>query len=181
MNEKTQWSSPDLQNLVDLFYKSPEGLGQFQEVQQALMPEAYAQLLAHNRHMTVTVEKYHDSIVDVEVLEVHQTATHYSRKILLRNQSNQQVVQFGIVRINRTQLPVDVMQQIQDQGAPLGRILIDNQIMRNVKLLSLWQVDPGPDLTKAFDQGEFEFCYGRTAFLYLDGLPVVELLEIVKI
>lgn len=199
MNEKTQWASPDLQSLVDIFYPEPSELGMFQEVPGEQLPEGYRRLLDHQDHMTVTVEAYFDSPVDVEVLDVHRTATHYSRKILLRTQKTGRVVQFGIVRINRSQLPADVMKLIEDQVAPLGRILIENQIMRKVKRLSLWQVEGGREMECAFAsqdlpslQEELQHpatvvgrqgcvCYGRTAFLYLDALPVVELLEIVKV
>ncbi len=200
MNEKTQWSSPDLQSLVDIFYQQPSQLGEFREVSGQELPEAYRQLLDHNEHMTVTVESYFGSPVDVEVLDVHTTATHYSRKILLRTQNTGRVVQFGIVRLNRTQLPEHVMNLIEQQIAPLGRILIENRIMRNVKRLSLWEVTGGTEMSRAFAEGkpgadpvepavdengvEVEqacHCYGRTAFLYLDSLPVVELLEIVKV
>lgn len=206
MNEKTQWASPDLQSLVDIFYQDPAALGTFQEVPGDQLPPDYRQLLDHNEHMTVTVEAHFASRVDVEVLAVHQTDTHYSRKILLRTQSERQVVQFGIVRINRSQLPASVMEQIESQAAPLGRILIENQFMRKVKRLSLWRIEAGEEMRLAFQSSDLASlqqqlgqksqtaaqppggstvqpttCYGRTAFLYLDSLPVVELLEIVKV
>lgn len=199
MNEKTQWASPDLQSLVDIFYPNPADLGAFEEVTGEQLPSEYRRLLDHQEHMTVTVESFFESPVDVEVLAVHKTATHYSRKILLRTQVGGRVAQFGIVRINRSQLPETVMQLIEDQVAPLGRILIENRIMRNVKRLSLWKIQAGWEMRRAFASSELAslrqalergpaesasdpcLCYGRTAFLYLDGLPVVELLEIVKV
>lgn len=181
VNEKTQWASPDLQSLVDLFYEDSAELGHFDEVACAELPAPFGELLDHNRHMTVTVEAFHHSPVDVEVLQSQSTENHYSRKILLRRQSDHAVVQFGIVRINRTSLPGQIMDRIQRQDTPLGRILIENQMMRNVKRLSLWRITPGPALLQAFEAGPFEICFGRTAFLYLDALPVVELLEIVKV
>lgn len=199
MNEKTQWASPDLQSLVDIFYQKPADLGSFEEVTGEQLPAEYRRLLDHHEHMTVTVEDFFQSPVDVEVLAVHKTASHYSRKILLRTQDSGRVAQFGIVRINRSQLPGPVMQLIEDQVAPLGRILIENRIMRTVKRLSLWRIQAGWEMSQAFASSSLEslrstleqesaestsedcLCYGRTAFLYLDGLPVVELLEIVKV
>jgi hypothetical protein len=38
-------------------------------------------LLAHDSHMTVTVERFHNGHVDVRVLETNITPTHYARKI----------------------------------------------------------------------------------------------------
>jgi len=174
-----QWASPDLQNLVELFFKQPDHLGQFQQVEGSAMPESYQGLLDHNNHMTVTVQDYHGCLVDVEVMEVHHTENHYSRKILLRRQADRKVVQFGIVRIAKNQVPADVMGQIEKQETPLGRILIENNILRTVKLLGLWKVQAGDQLRIAFEDSSLTECFGRTAFLYLDGAPVVELLEVV--
>lgn len=181
MSNTTNWASPDLQSLVDLFFPDPETLGSFHEVPASALPENYRKLLAHPHHMTVANEEFHHSPVSVEVLAEQQTDSHYSRQILLRRTSDQQVVQYGIVRINRQQLPADVMSQIESKTLPLGRVLIDHDIMRTVKLLSLWQIVPGPYLTEQFAQGPIAECFGRTAILYLNALPVVELLEIVKV
>ena len=75
--------SPDLQVLIDLFYGSSVELGEFDEVAAAEMPEPIRGLLDHDQHMTVTVEAFHQSPVDVQVLAVHSTDMHYARKILL--------------------------------------------------------------------------------------------------
>ncbi len=175
------WASPDLKSLVDLFFPDPDVLGSFQEVAAAALPEDYRQLLAHPHHMTVANEVFHNSPVTVQVVAEQQTDSHYSRQILLRRTSDNRVIQYGIVRINRHQLPPEVMAQIEQKELPLGRILIEHDIMRTVKLLSLWQIVPGSYLSQQFEQGDFAECFGRTAFLYLNGLPVVELLEIVKV
>jgi chorismate-pyruvate lyase len=175
------WASPDLQNLVDLFFANPETLGFFREVSAESLPEGYRRLLAHPHHMTVANEEYHGSPVVVEVLAERQTDTHYSREIRLRRTADRRVVQYGIVRINRQQLPADVMAQIERKDKPLGRVLMEHDIMRTVRLLSLWQIVPGSYLSRQFEQTDLLECFGRTAFLYLNGLPVVELLEIVTL
>lgn len=181
VSNTTNWASPDLQSLVDLFFPNPDELGNFREVPSPALPEDYRKLLAHAHHMTVANEEFHNSPVSVEVLSEQQTASHYSRQILLRRTSDGQVVQYGIVRINRQQIPAPVMAEIEARTLPLGRVLIDHNMMRTVKLLSLWQVTPGPYLIEQFAQGSFPECFGRTAILYLNALPVVELLEIVKV
>ena len=80
---------PDLRVLVDLFYSSSDELGQFQQRDAAQLPTRYRTLLSHDEHMTVAVEARHGAPVDVRVLAVHRTATHYSRKILLTRPSDQ--------------------------------------------------------------------------------------------
>ena len=180
---EARWGTPDLQSLVDLFYPQPDLLGEFKEVPTSGMPDEYQKLLAHNAHMTVTLEEYHRSEVTVEVLDFQRTATHYSRKIVLRRISDQVPVLFGIVRLSLNFLPEHVQLEIVAQKTPLGRVLIQNNILRNVKLLTLWEVEPGEELTQLFSDIDHanSKCFGRTALIYCDGLPAVELLEIAKV
>src|SRR2546421_10210646 len=63
------------------------------------LPEPYRGLLVHNHHMTVTVEAFYGSLVDVRVLERLHDGDTYARKILLALQSDGRIVQSGIVRI----------------------------------------------------------------------------------
>ena len=171
--------SPDLQALIDLFYPDSAELGRFVEVHETELPAAERRLLAHDEHMTESMEAFHDSPVTVKVLNLHTTATHYARKILLTRNSDQRVVQFGLVRLNRTLLATDVMVEIERESQPLGRILKDHNVMRKVRLLSLWKIEPGSELCRLFSIPSSLWCYGRTALIYCDGVPAVELLEIV--
>lgn len=178
MNPKS-WASPDLQSLVDLFYDESTELGEFTEVPASEVPEPYKELLAHNAHMTVTVERFFGSLVDVHVVATKQTPTHYSRKILLSKQSDRQVVQFGLVRLTKSLLAPETFSEIESEQEPLGRILIRHNVLRDVKLLSVWRVAMGPELAAHFSAPLGTICYGRTALIYCNQAPAVELLEIV--
>jgi chorismate-pyruvate lyase len=171
--------SPDLQVLIDLFYNSSDELGTFTEVEANEIPSPYRELLAHDKHMTVTVEAFHGCPVDVKVVKTHTTDTHYSRKILLHRQKDCQVVQFGLVRLNLDYLGPDVRAEIESQKEPLGRILIKHNVMRNVRLLSLWKIEPSEELCQLLGLARPQTCYGRTALIYCNSVPAVELLEIV--
>ena len=172
-------TTPELDALVSLFYPRIDALGNFMECSAADLPDAYRRLLHHDEHMTVAVETQHASPVDVDVLTSRIDDSHYSRKILLRRQSDAAVVQFGIVRLNLTFLNDDVRSEIEHQQAPLGRILINHDVLRNVRLLSLWRIETGAELSQLFKLGPQECCYGRTALIYCNSVPAVELLEIV--
>jgi chorismate-pyruvate lyase len=171
--------SPDLRVLIDLFYAAPAELGEFVEVDAPALPLAERQLLAHGEHMTVAMEAFHGVPVDVQVLATHVTPTHYARKIVLTRSSDQRIVQFGLVRLNVSFLGDDARREIESQSAPLGRILIQHNILRTVRLLSLWRIAPGPELRRLFATTADVTCFGRTALIYCNGLPAVELLEIV--
>ena len=101
--DASQWATPDLQELVDLFYDSPEELGEFEEVEADQLPLSYRQLLAHHSHMTVTLEEFHRSMVDVRVLDSITSNSHYSRTIVLHRKSDSRAVQYGIVRLHRVE------------------------------------------------------------------------------
>jgi len=172
-------ASPDLAVLLDLFYESPAAAGQFVEVSADELPPVYRRLLAHEEHMTVTVEEHHGSKVDVEVLESQMVDSHYARKIRLRRQSDGQVVLFGIVRLDFTYLDDDVRREITDQQTPLGRILITHNVLRRVKLAGLWRIEPSRELAGLLCVEPGATVFGRTALIHCNGEPAVELLEIV--
>jgi chorismate-pyruvate lyase len=174
-----QHVEPELDLLVALFYDAPERLADFTEVDAAEMPPVYQRLLAHNHHMTVTVEQRHGSIVDVRVLETKTEGQHYARRILLTRQSDGRVVQFGIVRMDLRIFTDEVRREIESQTTPLGRILIRHNVHREVELCKLWRIEPGKDLQRLFKIAAAGFTYGRTALIHCNGLPAIELLEIV--
>ncbi|MCH2182865.1 MAG: hypothetical protein MK108_12745 [Mariniblastus sp.] len=169
----------ELDSLVGIFFEENQSLGLFKEVTADQMPEPFQALLNHDTHMTVTVEKYHSSQVDIRVLQTDQAGATYAREILLSRQTDQQVVQYGIVRLNFDYLGEPVQQEIESQEVPLGRVLIEHDVMRKVKLLSLYEVNPGPALVKALGIDATAPCYGRTAMIFCDDQPAIELLEIV--
>jgi chorismate-pyruvate lyase len=175
----THRKNAELLALVDLFYPAAEELGVFEEVSPAEMPAEFQRLLAHDQHMTVTVEHFHRTPVNVKVLEERRAGQYYSRRILLTRQTDGHVVQFGIVRLDFEQLSSDVQRRIESRSAPLGRILIEHNVLREIELVALWRVSPGPDLCQLFGLAGPEITYGRTAIIHCNGSPAVELLEIV--
>ena len=170
---------PALDHLAGLFYAEMAELGAFEEVLAEQVPEPYRRLLAHHEHMTVAVERHHGSPVDVEVIAAKRTGDYYTRKIVLHLQSNRKTVLFGIPRLNLRLVDDDVRREILSENKPLGRVLIDHNVLREVQLASLYRVTPGPDLCRLFGLTQPQTTYGRTAFIYCDGYPAVELLEIV--
>jgi chorismate-pyruvate lyase len=171
--------SVDLDTLVRLFYDDGGELGHFTEQSAKAMPAAYRPLLAHSGHMTETVEAHHCDRVDVEVLAKQVTPSHYARKILLRRQRDRRVVQFGIMRVAFEFLPDAARAEIEAETTPLGRVLIEHNVLRSVELVALWRVEPGADLSKLFGIPAGVETYGRTALIYCNHEPAVELLEIV--
>lgn len=168
-----------LHSLVEIFFDLPSELARFEPVMAEDMPQAHRELLAHNEHMTVTLEAWHDSPVDLRVLETKLTSSYYARSILLLKTSDASVVQFGIVRLRLDFFQEDVRQKIESRRTPLGRILIQHNVMRQVELVSLWRVLPAASLSKLFASNRGDPTFGRTAIIHCDSEPAIELLEIV--
>jgi len=171
---------PNPSPLTGLFFPSLDELGQFEPVESSDLPAAYQSLLAHHDHMTVTLEAWHNSLVDVRVLAEQREDDSYARKILLVLQRDAIPVQWGLMRIKLTGLPEIVRSEIKSQALPLGRIMIRHHLMREVELCQLWRVTPGPELRLPLQLEDDAPLFGRTARILVDGQPAVELLEIVR-
>ena len=171
---------PNAQTLLGLFYDSPLDSCATTLVPHDDVPAPFDRLLVHENHMTVTVEAFHDSLVDVGVLDEQKSNDVYARKIVLTRQSDDQVVQFGVVRIHRQLLPEKARDAIEAKDTPLGRILIEQGLLRHVELLDIWRCEPGEELAQLLRMEPGETTYGRTAIIHVDSHPVIELLEIVS-
>lgn len=174
-----QAAFPSLKELVQLFYNNVEDLAEFEQVSGDAMPDDYRSLLDHNHHMTVTVESYHDCLVDVNVLDFRKRDVAYQRKILLTRKSDQNVVMFGIVRLHTQYLAARVRDEIESRRIPLGRVLINHNVLRRVELGKLWKVTPNLELQRHFNLESPKVTFGRTAIIHCDDEPAIELVEIV--
>lgn len=171
----------DLGQLLDQFYSSQAGHGELAEFTAvASVPAPYDRLLDHNAHMTVTVEAYLEQLVDVSVHRTDRQANWYAREITLAGTESGKVIQYGIVRLNVDVLAPEVWRRIESQEVPLGRVLIEHNVHREVQLCGLWRVEAGPALAKLLNVQPRQVVYGRTALIYCDGHPTIELLEIVN-
>jgi chorismate-pyruvate lyase len=171
-------NGPDLNTLLALLPPA-DYLRSWELVAAKEVPPPYQQLLVHEHHMTVTVEAHHGSLVDVRVLERKRAGNDYARKILLALQSNGRIVQFGIVRIRLPYCSVPVREAILAEKTPLGRILIQHDVLRRIEPTGYLRVIPGPGMMQWFGLAEPTPTYGRLAYIYCDGQPAIELLEIV--
>jgi chorismate-pyruvate lyase len=130
------------------FFPALAELGEFERVEAAEMPAEYQTLLAHEHHMTVTVEAFHGEEVGVKVLAQHRDGEVYSRASLLVCRNTGRTVQLGIMSINLHGLSDEIRSEILSGRTPLGRTLIRHNVLRRVELQRLWRICPGPVLTR---------------------------------
>ncbi len=169
---------PDLDRLLALF-PPPDFLRAYEFVAADKVALPYQKLLVHEHHMTVTLEERHGSLVDVRVLDERLEGDVYARKILLALQSNQKIVQFGLVRIRLEFVSADVRAEITSRQTPLGRVLIQHNVLRTIEPTSFLRILPGPAMMEWFGLKTPTPTFGRTAVITCDDQPAIEVLEIV--
>jgi chorismate-pyruvate lyase len=145
------------------------------------VPAPYQNLLVHAHHMTVTVEAHHGAHVDVRILARRHEGDSYARKILLTLQGSDRIVQFGIVRIDLRQVGPEVRTAIVAGKTPIGRILIQHDVLRRIEPTAFLRIDPGPKQMAwfALEAEAPRPIYGRLALIHCNGRPALELLEVV--
>jgi chorismate-pyruvate lyase len=169
---------PDLEMLFAQFPPADD-LPAYEIVPAELVPQPYHGLLVHEHHMTVTVEAFHGGPVDVRILARRRHGHFYARKILLVLQGTGRIVQFGIVRIDLRQVSPAVRDEIVAGQTPIGRILINHDVLRRIEPKAFLRIAAGPRQMAWFGLSEPRPLYGRLALIHCDGRPALELLEVV--
>ena len=168
----------ELKALVELFPSVSPLIERAEHVPSAMTPEPYKSLLAHNHHMTVAMESFHKSPVDVRVLAKRLDGDIYCRKIVLLMEGTDRVVQFGIVRFDLKSVSERVREEILSEKTPLGRILIQHNVFLQIDLGAILRITAGPGLSDALQMPLHGQTFGRLATIFCDGRPAVDLLEI---
>jgi chorismate-pyruvate lyase len=175
LERQTGWEADDLFSL----FPTTDYLTSVEAVPAEQLPLPYQSLLIHPFHMTVTVEAHHGEKVDVKILQQIRDVDIYARKILLVTQKSQRVVQFGLVRIQLQYCSAAVREEILSGKTPLGRILIQHNVLRRIEPIEFLRVIPGAAMMKWFGLTRPQPTYGRLALIHCDGKPAIELVEIV--
>ena len=185
-------------------FRPVENFGTIRAIDSKDIPAPFYSLLAHHSHMTVAMEAFHGHSVSLDVVSVapDETAgqTSYTREILLRSpifndkafgvpsrsgknqKKTNRVVQYGIVRINTDRLPQEVVARIEEGDIPLGRILIEADLHREVRCVCVFEVMPGPyfgELCLGSEKQAVPRTFGRFATISISEQPVIELFEVV--
>lgn len=162
--------------LYDLF---PGDAGtEIEVVAPEQIPEPYRSLLVHTHHMTVTVEGFYGQSVAVRVLKTDRAGERYRRQILLSLHESGEVVQFGVIEVHLAVLAPAVRDEIVAGRTPLGRVLIQNNVLRSIQPSAFVRVTPGPELCQSFGMASPEICYGRSGTITAGETPAIEVLEI---
>ena len=173
-------AGPWLANVLDQFPDERIEPGQGEVLAGDELDGAYKELLVHTHHMTVTLEERCGQPVFLEVLNIRHEGDSYARKLILRAGNDGPVVLAGIMRFRLECVAQKVREEIISAEIPLGRILIENQVLRKIETIAFLRFPLGNSFGELLDSAEGElFTYGRLALIFCDGEPAVELLELI--
>ncbi len=168
----------ELNRLTSIFPAERPLLREAEHIPSSTTPEPYKRMLVHDHHMTVTMELYHGCSMNVRVVAEAYDGDTYCRKILLLRSDNGKPVQFGIVRFNFNYVTPAVKREILEGKIPLGRVLINHNVLRHIDLGAILRVKAGPELAELLAMPDGAETYGRLATIFCNGSPAVDLLEI---
>jgi chorismate-pyruvate lyase len=150
------------------------------EVPAEQMPEPFHWLLVHKNHMTKVLEAQYGRPMELEVVKHHLEDEFYTRKIILRPQATDVIVEVGIVRLNFRFMSAEVRDEILKRETPLGAILIRHKVLRKVEPRWYLKFPANAPLLAAAGAVFPHTTYGRLGTIYCNGEPAIEVLEIVS-
>lgn len=168
--------TPTYADFVKLFPQLGETRAE--PVSASEVPPPFQSLLVHPNHMTVTVERFFRDRVEVLVRDVNRSNGAYARDIRLALSASGRIVQLGVVMIDLSVLSPPVRDAILAERTPLGRVLIQHEVLTVIEPVQFLKVSPGPDLCREFECHYPATTYGRIGVISADGHPAVEVLEI---
>jgi chorismate-pyruvate lyase len=142
------------------------------------MPEPYKSLLVHQRHMTVTLEKYWQTLTELHVVDLWEHHPYYTRRIYLTTRDSQRPVEYGLVQLDFNACSEQIQQAIRARQIPLGRILKQNDVPTEINCRSYFKIIPSQANIEAFDLNSDGPMYGRYADVEFDGKHAMILIEV---
>lgn len=143
------------------------------------MPASCQRLLVHEDHMTLRLRDHYQGPLELTVVEDELTGDAYRRVIVLRLAGANEVVEFGVVRIDLRPLGEEVREAILHRTMPLGDILIKHGVLRRVEPKVFVRFGPPSRILDYFEGRSPDTAFGRLGVIHCNGAAAIELLEVV--
>jgi hypothetical protein len=150
------------------------------EVPPDRVPEPFHWLLVHKNHMTKVLEAQYGRPMELDVVKYALDDEFYTRKIILRPQATDVIVEVGVVRLNFRYMSREVRDEILKRETPLGAILIRHKVLRKVEPRWYLKFPANAPLLAAAGATFPHETYGRIGTIYCNHEPAIEVLEIVS-
>ena len=170
----------DLVHPLDEFYaEAGQPLPPLNQVEGEAVPEPYRTLLVHQNDMTPTLEKFHGSLVQLDVLGSRRTGSAYFREVILRLDGTNAPVEFGAIKINLDLFAPASRAQILAEKQPLGHILHKYNIPHTSRPRAYLRLASDKLISQVLELTGARVLYGRRNTLYdPQGNSLAEIVEI---
>lgn len=170
----------DLVHPLDEFYAAAgQPLPPLNEVEGEAVPEPYRTLLVHQNDMTPTLEKFHGSLVHLDVLGSRRTGDAYFREVILRLDSTNAPVEFGAIKISLDLFTPESRAQILAEKQPLGHIMAEFKIPHTSRPRAYLRLATDKLISSVLELSGARVLYARRNTLYdLQDRPLAEIVEI---
>jgi len=143
------------------------------------VPEPYHALLVHERDMTSTLERFHNSEIYIKARGAEQRDGKYFREVVLHLASADTPVEFGANCAHLSLFPPAARGMILEEKIPLGRILKDNSIPYTIRVPFFFRVEADALICQALKQSQPATLYGRQAVICDSEMqPLSQVIEI---
>lgn len=129
------------------------------------MPEPYRTLLVHEREMTLTLERFHDSEIYITAYSSEQRDGKYFREVVLHREKDNRPVEFGANCVSLNLFPPEARQVLLAEKVPLGRILKDHAIPHSIRVPLFFRVEADAAICHALGLSQLVLLYGRQAVI----------------
>ena len=168
----------DLRGLLSTFGDDGD-FARFAQVDGEAVPQPFRRLLVHDQHMTVTLEAYHGGPVHLSVHDSVLRDDEYARKITLHARPDGPAVLLGIMKFDFRYCSAQTRDEIVGGSTPLGRILIEHDVLRHLSAGPYYRVSPHPARLLSLDVDLPAECHARLARINCNGGHAVQVLEII--
>ena len=165
--------------LSEFYARTSLALPRMEIIPGDVMPEPYRALLVHERDMTSTLERFHNSEIYIHSMSSERRDGEYFREVVLHRASDDAPVEFGANCVKLNLFTPEAGAMILQAKVPLGRILKDYAIENTIRVRRFFRVEPDELICGALNLAAPVPLYGRQAVLCnAEHQPLSQVVEI---
>lgn len=142
------------------------------------LPEPYRQLLAHERDMTSTLERFYGEAAGLQQLQRRREGSDLWREVLLVGRESGRIMEYGAIRIDLEGFDRAARAAILEGQRPLGSILAHFEVPYRSRPGRFFSLRSTPRLEALLDLDHARELYGRQNVLLGGRGALAEVVEI---
>ena len=178
--------SPELRSYLlplDFFYESKDiPKPRITPIAPESLPDNKRKLLDHDKDMTSTLVKHHNSDLYIEVLERVANDNYLLRMVVLKTKDQNLPVEFGAIGMNLEQFDTDIRTEIEHGVKPLGGLLEEYSVAYRSGPRAFFEILSDPLISVLLQIPEGVKLYGRCNELTdPEGFTLADIVEILPV